>query len=697
MRTSTILGILWMASWGRATVASAADVRPTFGAIRWDGWFEGNPWQRNLDPQRWHARVPFYGRVISDDRVEVCGDSQDAMDREIAYASAAGLDYWAFLHYHPASWDGADKYNYGLRRYLASVRKAELKFCLIIYPVGGEEWARQVEFVASVVQEPSYQRVAAGRPLVYLLTWGDGSMPEEIWGAAEKSRAAVDLLRKRIRDVGMKDPYIVVQGMQAERSARYVAELGLDAISSYANWTGGSFADLAAVNRKFWEACRATGKATVPLVSLGWDPRPRKQAGGPQPAPEELRDHVRSALEWARSHREIAPAQTIIAYAWNESDEGGWLVPTQGEGTTRLDAVRDALAPPGEATGGTLVGVSYFAGWWKPLPNKWNYDPEAGDWRPEFPERVPLLGEYNDQETMDREIVAAAEHGVDFFLILWYYNGPGDTQEREPNARCLNEGVKTFVRSREAHRMRFAIEYCNHPPYEVRTQEDWSHCVKMWLDAMRHPSYLRVGGRLVFKVHSWYRFWGENRKDPESCRARLAFLRDEARKLALGELVIGCGVGAGEAIGAGHPAAEGFEFTGTYMDLPPLARTAADHPYEKLCELSRSSRELHAKDKIPYLPYLGAGFHAEPWPDERARFFMPTREEWVQELRRVKLDLDRRENLGLPLADGRRRKAFSIYAWNEFGEGGFVAPTKGEGYMKLQAIREVFGGPASPR
>ncbi len=54
-------------------------------------------------------------------------------------------------------------------------------------------------------------------------------------------------------------------------------------------------------------------------------------------------------------------------------------------------------------------------------------------------------------------------------------------------------------------------------------------------------------------------------------------------------------------------------------------------------------------------------------------------------------------NLGLPLPNGQRQKAFTIYAWNEFGEGGFVAPTKGEGYMKLKAIQEVFGRqPAAP-
>jgi hypothetical protein len=35
---------------------------------------------------------------------------------------------------------------------------------------------------------------------------------------------------------------------------------------------------------------------------------------------------------------------------------------------------------------------------------------------------------------------------------------------------------------------------------------------------------------------------------------------------------------------------------------------------------------------------------------------------------------------------------FLIYAWNEYGEGGIVAPTRGEKEMKLEAIASIFGG-----
>ena len=107
-----------------------------------------------------------------------------------------------------------------------------------------------------------------------------------------------------------------------------------------------------------------------------------------------------------------------------------------------------------------LVGIYYFAGWWQKSPNKW--ETAGHDWRPDYPERIPLLGEYNDQATTDREIVAAAIHGVDFFQILWY-----------PNGGALNEGVRTFTASTNAPRMKFTLEFVNHPPFELTTDADW--------------------------------------------------------------------------------------------------------------------------------------------------------------------------------------------------------------------------------
>lgn len=117
----------------------------------------------------------------------------------------------------------------------------------------------------------------------------------------------------------------------------------------------------------------------------------------------------------------------------------------------------DGDVAPLEKYDEVLVGVSYFAGWWKELPNKWHgqgFRAGEPDWRLKFPERVPTLGEYNEQATMDREIIAASSHGVDFFAILYYYPKPGSKQLRK--APLLNRGLEQFIASPEAHRMKFA-------------------------------------------------------------------------------------------------------------------------------------------------------------------------------------------------------------------------------------------------
>ena len=93
-----------------------------------------------------------------------------------------------------------------------------------------------------------------------------------------------------------------------------------------------------------------------------------------------------------------------------------------------------AVGDPVAATNDILVGINYFYGWWEELPNRWHshgWATNEPDWRKQFPERVPLLGCYNGQKTMDREIVAAATHGVDFFAFLWYFEiGRASCRER---------------------------------------------------------------------------------------------------------------------------------------------------------------------------------------------------------------------------------------------------------------------------
>jgi hypothetical protein len=88
---------------------------------------------------------------------------------------------------------------------------------------------------------------------------------------------------------------------------------------------------------------KATGRKVVPNLTAGWG-GPRDNLGDrQQPTPDALAAHVRSAFAWVDANPDGAEAKTMLFYAWNEIDEGGWLVPDKGQGTAKLDAVRGVV------------------------------------------------------------------------------------------------------------------------------------------------------------------------------------------------------------------------------------------------------------------------------------------------------------------------------------------------------------------
>jgi hypothetical protein len=223
------------------------------------------------------------------------------------------------------------------------------------------------------------------------------------------------------------------------------------------------------------------------------------------------------------------------------------------------------------------------------------------------------------------------------------------------------------------------IEYVNHPPFGVTSDAQWQRCAAAWIQALRHPSYLRVGGKPVLKIHGGSLFLKQAGGTPAQSKTRLDSLRQAARQAGLGELLIGCGVGSGEAIPAGHWAAQVYDFSACYMDVPPQTPREADYPWELLARWTAERRPAHLQDAIPYLPYLAAGWSPRPWSDPRPAFAPPDRVQWRAALQEMKEDLAR-GRFGLPLPDGRVQPACTIY----------VAPTQGDRSMKLEEIRRVF-------
>ncbi|MHB1038284.1 MAG: glycoside hydrolase family 99-like domain-containing protein [Pirellulales bacterium] len=335
--------------------------RPVLGAIRWDAWYgESGPVKHmeiSLGPPKYHFRLPWFARVVGEGKVRINGDSQEILEREIAYAATAGLNYWAFVDY----WDDANL-SIALRRYRAAKEKRGVRYCFVeegarLDAVGVRGWARLVEHF----KDPNYQTVLDGRPLLFVFVKPQRLGKKE-WQELGTAASAA----------GVKPPYLVLMGWQPEQDSKDMTALGFDAISAYAH--GGSYSmkpppyaqHCAAIQRDRWEKCRTLRVPSVTFASAGWDTRPRNErpppwitwigAGTPDntppgqqkplidavtATPDQLAAHLQDAVNWTQRNRDINPSNAIIIYGWNENDEGGWLIPTLGpDGRPNEDRIK---------------------------------------------------------------------------------------------------------------------------------------------------------------------------------------------------------------------------------------------------------------------------------------------------------------------------------------------------------------------
>jgi hypothetical protein len=335
----------------------SASGRAKVGAIRWDDWvttenYPYSTWSRFLEPEQWHYRHPFFAQLEIGKLVLRC-DNQESTDQEIAYAKQAGLDYFAYGYYFPGQWTGADRYNYCLYQYLASTHKSDVNFCMRLAgsSVGAAtDWPTITSTLVNLFKEPTYQTVAGGRPLVYMF---DATPFSTLMGSDANAKTALTALRTAATDAGCGSPYIVCMVWGATEGSNLINNCGYNAMSAYTAISSGSnqeypYSTLTAANVTFWNACKAKNKKVIPIVNIGWDDRPHDYHNSPwytEPTMTEWKNHLQAAINWVNTYPSTAEPNAIIIYAWNELTEGGWMVPTRGAGTTRIEATTQVLNP----------------------------------------------------------------------------------------------------------------------------------------------------------------------------------------------------------------------------------------------------------------------------------------------------------------------------------------------------------------
>jgi len=326
-------------------------LRPQVGAIRWDAWIGnfgnglkevrsvGLQVERSLSPHSYHYRAPFYSMVISNDSIQCQGTSQRIMDQEIAYANHAGLDYWAFCWYPFHS--GLDT---ARQLYLASKHSRDIKWCLIL-GTNPFDLKTDAKWLVAEFKKPNYEKVLNGRPLLYVFS-----------NPAIKGGSLQDLIELAIKE-GVKKPYIAFM-MQSDKDLVQADKLKADALSAYISWKGKNgepyFPVIPKADSTGWEKYKDQGRKVIPWVTSGHNTKPRIDhpvSWTKVPAdnwvqdgsPNQIARHLSNCISWVNKNSAVAEADCILIYAWNEFDEGGWICPTLGHNTKRLDAIKRVL------------------------------------------------------------------------------------------------------------------------------------------------------------------------------------------------------------------------------------------------------------------------------------------------------------------------------------------------------------------
>jgi hypothetical protein len=348
----------------RATEA-AGDV--LIGAIRWDNWRLDSPHGEVLADPALRARIPYFAMRLPNGKLAFPGDFAHVLQADVHYARAGGLDYFIFGYYLETGAWGRDKakaqaMNRAFSTYLNLPDRAGVKFALSFnYSFPPEDVVAVSNVIISVANHPEHVRTPEGSIPVFFFTPDVGLWARGL-GGDRKAAAALANIRDRVARATGKRLYTVALFFGTRNAGARAIHLGFDALSTYANGTapggGGKavpYAVCAADARSFWQMGRMLPAGFLPTVSMGWDyrpmlKRPQEQAHRDpnpswcEPATDvEWSEQVKRAVGEAASNPRNARFKSVVVYAWNEYSEGGWLAPTVGESTRRLDVWTRAL------------------------------------------------------------------------------------------------------------------------------------------------------------------------------------------------------------------------------------------------------------------------------------------------------------------------------------------------------------------
>jgi hypothetical protein len=353
-------------------------------------------------------------------------------------------------------------------------------------------------------------------------------------------------------------------------------------------------------------------------------------------------------------------------------------------------AARPATSPSAR------VGAIYFDGWSCPLSNfHFNgllFSPFSG--------REPLYGwRDNSVESMRTQLTWAHQDGIGFFLFDWY---------RENVDPCLDVALQNYKSVNDHQRVGFALLLVHNDVFAISPNE-WPAFAERWVtEDFLNPDYERVDGKPLFVILDTTVFRQEM-GGTDGVNAAFATLRATAERHGLpGVFIVGGRYTDYLNVGClpdcdqtdGGPSGlrlEHYDALSEYASTGAAVPANGPRPYNDLVTAAQAEwRQFAEASPIPYIPSVMDGWDPRPW-DERPYGYLFWFARTPREVAAFVQDAIAwiRANPSMHVGAASSPPLVLMEAWNELGEGGYVLPTKAEGYAYGQALADVLDLPWS--
>jgi hypothetical protein len=331
------------------------------------------------------------------------------------------------------------------------------------------------------------------------------------------------------------------------------------------------------------------------------------------------------------------------------------------------------------------LGVYYFDGW-----NSMSDFHITKSLVNDFPERESKWGWITSTTpAMKEQIDLAADAGLSFFSFCWYYQN-AQTYMSDP----VNHAVQLYLNSPNNSRIQFNLIVCDDGRYQFGPT-DWPFLENVWIQMFKKPQYLKVYGKpyiLFSNVESLITHFGSTMAVKQAL--------DKLRRLAASEGLSGVTFGAcvypdikglQNARDCGIDILTGYNYHATGFKPFPKIPNSPMYPTQAIPIKSLLNSDTIVWNRItllshiPYIPPVTLNWDPRPWNDntnhyDTAPYYVGFSPSSVYTsvsnlIYWIKTHSSRvAENIGM------------VEAWNEYGEGSWLTPTKSGDNSKLKSV-----------